>query len=154
LLIRVIHFRHASTTKSQYFEHLLFPFFSGFLILVSGVYHTMPYHPPLTLTPLLIDLVSRISEQLGRWAAVEGEISPRLRRENRIRSIQASLAIEKRIEFIHPFSDGNGRTGSIKDASGELHRSGDIILRGVSGISGHKVCRVIETGETMGPPDR
>jgi len=54
----------------------------------------MPYHPPLTLTPLLIDLVSRISEQLGRWAAVEGEISPRLRRENRIRSIQASLAIE------------------------------------------------------------
>jgi len=59
----------------------------------------MPYHPPLTLTPLLIDLVSRISEQLGRWAAVEGEISPRRRRENRIRSIQASLAIEKRIEL-------------------------------------------------------
>lgn len=54
----------------------------------------MPYHPPFALTPRLIDLVSRISEELGRWAAAEGAISPRLRRENRIRSIHASLAIE------------------------------------------------------------
>lgn len=35
----------------------------------------MPYHPPLTLTPRLIDLASRISEALGRWAAVESAIS-------------------------------------------------------------------------------
>lgn len=54
----------------------------------------MPYHPPFTITPHLIDLVSRISEALGRWAAEGGAISPRLRRENRIRSIHASLAIE------------------------------------------------------------
>jgi len=54
----------------------------------------MPYHPPFALTPRLIDLVSQISEELGRWAAAEGAISPRLRRENRIRSIHASLAIE------------------------------------------------------------
>ena len=54
----------------------------------------MPYHPPFTITPRLIDLVSRISEALGRWAAEGSVISPRLRRENRIRSIQASLAIE------------------------------------------------------------
>ena len=54
----------------------------------------MPYHPPFTITSLLIDLISRISEELGRWAAEGGAISPRLRRENRIRSIQASLAIE------------------------------------------------------------
>lgn len=54
----------------------------------------MPYHPPFTLTQHLIDLVSRISEALGRWATMESAISPRLRRENRIRSIQASLAIE------------------------------------------------------------
>ena len=54
----------------------------------------MPYHPPFALTPRLIDLVSQISEELGRRAAAEGAISPRLRRENRIRSIHASLAIE------------------------------------------------------------
>ncbi len=54
----------------------------------------MPYHPPFTITPLLIDLVSQISEAFGRWAAMESVISPRLRRENRIRSIHASLAIE------------------------------------------------------------
>ena len=53
----------------------------------------MPYTPPLTLTSRLIDLVSQISEALGRWAA-GGGISPTLRRENRIRSIHSSLAIE------------------------------------------------------------
>lgn len=42
---------------------------------------------------------------------------------------------------------------SIKDSSGALHSSGDVILRGVCGICGHKVCRVIGTGETMGLPD-
>lgn len=54
----------------------------------------MPHTPPLTLTPRLIDLVSRISEALGRWEGAVAEVSPRLRRENRIRSIHASLAIE------------------------------------------------------------
>ncbi len=29
----------------------------------------MPYHPPFTLTPRLLDLVSRISEALGRWVS-------------------------------------------------------------------------------------
>lgn len=53
----------------------------------------MPYTPPLTLSSRLIDLVSQISEALGRWAA-GGGISPTLRRENRIRSIHSSLAIE------------------------------------------------------------
>jgi Fic family protein len=54
----------------------------------------MPHTPPLTVTPRLIDLVSRISEALGRWEGALAEVSPRLRRENRIRSIHASLAIE------------------------------------------------------------
>jgi len=42
--------------------------------------------------------------------------------------------------------DGTG----IRDASGELHPSGDIILRGFCPACGGKVARVIETGETMG----
>ena len=41
----------------------------------------------------------------------------------------------------------------IREARGELHRSGDIILRGSCAICGGAVCRVIETGETMGRPD-
>ncbi|PPD49412.1 MAG: cell filamentation protein Fic [Methylobacter sp.] len=43
-------------------------------------------------------MVAEISEQLGRWSANLGEgdegLSPQLRRGNRIRTIQASLAIE------------------------------------------------------------
>jgi hypothetical protein len=41
----------------------------------------------------------------------------------------------------------------IREATGGLHPSGDLILRGLCSVCGHKVCRVIETGETMGPAD-
>ena len=41
----------------------------------------------------------------------------------------------------------------IREALGELHRSGDIILRGSCAFCNGEVCRVIETGETMGRPD-
>lgn len=52
--------------------------------------------PPLDLTPRLIDLVSQISEAFGRWEANQGPgLSPQLRRASRIRTIQASLAIEQ-----------------------------------------------------------
>ena len=54
----------------------------------------MPYNPPLTVTSRLIDLVSRISEIMGRWEAEDRAASPKLRRENRIRTIHSSLAIE------------------------------------------------------------
>ena len=54
----------------------------------------MPYQAPLTLTSRLIHFISRIREALGRWEVVGSAMLPRLRRENRIRSIQASLAIE------------------------------------------------------------
>ena len=65
----------------------------------------MPYRPPFTITPRLIDLVSRISEVMGRWAVGESGISPRLRRENRIRSIHASLAIENNTLSLEQVSD-------------------------------------------------
>ncbi|OCR23980.1 Fic family protein [Pseudomonas syringae] len=53
------------------------------------------YQPPVTLTPRMLSLVADISEELGRLSAL-GEVSqaPMLRRGNRIRTIQASLAIE------------------------------------------------------------
>lgn len=53
------------------------------------------YCPPLSITPEILALVGQIGETLGRWSATAGrDLSPRLRRGNRIRTIQASLAIE------------------------------------------------------------
>ena len=53
------------------------------------------YAPPLTLTSTMLDLVAQISEQVGRLSAIrDTQMTPQLRRGNRIRTIQASLAIE------------------------------------------------------------
>jgi Fic family protein len=56
----------------------------------------MPHNePPITITPGIVSLVAEIGELVGCWRAGGlGEVSPRLRRENRLRTIQASLAIE------------------------------------------------------------
>jgi predicted HTH transcriptional regulator len=57
------------------------------------------YAPPLTFTPALLNQVAAIAEALGRWSAREERSpSPRLRRENRIHTIQASLAIENTLQ--------------------------------------------------------
>ncbi|MCK7340607.1 Fic family protein [Enterobacter cloacae] len=52
------------------------------------------YQPPFTITPSILNQVVEIGELLGHWAAHSGRNSPLLRKENRIRTIQASLAIE------------------------------------------------------------
>ncbi|MBK5276368.1 MAG: Fic family protein [Desulfuromonadales bacterium] len=55
----------------------------------------MSYQPPYTITPQILQRVAEIVELLARWS-VSGDsaLSPQLRRNNRIRTIQASLAIE------------------------------------------------------------
>ena len=54
-----------------------------------------PYTPPYSLTDTIIHLVSEISEQIGAITIIsEVNPSPQLRRENQIRSIHSSLAIE------------------------------------------------------------
>lgn len=51
--------------------------------------------PPFTLTPKILNLVAEISLQLGRYEGLHAPIpQPKLRRKNRIRSIQSSLAVE------------------------------------------------------------
>jgi len=52
------------------------------------------YQPPFRITAGILNVVAEIGELLGRWSASLGDLSPQLRRENRIRTIQASLAIE------------------------------------------------------------
>lgn len=55
------------------------------------------YQPPFTITAKIISLIADISEQLGRlsaWQEAQDENTLRLRRINRIRTIQGSLAIE------------------------------------------------------------
>lgn len=54
-----------------------------------------PYEPPFTLTPRVLALVAEIGEALGRIVGRAGAPAPpALRRGNRLRTIQASLAIE------------------------------------------------------------
>ena len=53
------------------------------------------YRPPFGITPDIVSLVAEISEALGRLSVLpEASTAVRLRRINRIRSIQGSLAIE------------------------------------------------------------
>jgi Fic family protein len=52
------------------------------------------YQPPFTITPTILRLAEEIGESLGHWSVSAGKLSPKLRRGNRIRTIQASLAIE------------------------------------------------------------
>lgn len=55
----------------------------------------MSYQPPLTLTPKILNLVAAISEQLGRYDERKNKAQAlRLRRVNKVRTIQGSLAIE------------------------------------------------------------
>ena len=54
-----------------------------------------PYQPPYRITTNILNLVAEIGEIMGRYTALEEErLTPQLRRENRIRTIHASLAIE------------------------------------------------------------
>ena len=78
-----------------------------------------PYAPPLTLTPALLSQVAAIAEALGRWSARQDALpSPRLRRENRIHTIQASLAIEQNslsLEQVTALFDGLRVIGPARD---------------------------------------
>lgn len=68
------------------------------------------YQPPLTLTPQMLALAAEISEQVGLLTAQrEAALTPQLRRGNRIRTIQASLAIENNtlsVEQVTALLDG------------------------------------------------
>lgn len=55
----------------------------------------MPEAPPYQITPAILDLVAKVSEQIGRLETLQSTtLTPSLRRANRLRTIQASLQIE------------------------------------------------------------
>ena len=80
------------------------------------------YTPPFHMTDSIINRVAAISEQVGRITVLShGSLNPRLRRENRIRTIHASLAIEHNslsLEQVTAILDGKrilGNPNEIKE---------------------------------------
>jgi len=67
--------------------------------VAAGRYTTVSmssYQPPFQLSHTMLAKVAEIAELLGRWKqAGRDTLAPQLRRGNRIRTIQASLAIEQ-----------------------------------------------------------
>ena len=55
---------------------------------------TTTYSPPFQLSHALMSRVAEIAELVGHWRSTQSSLVPFLRRENRIQTIQASLAIE------------------------------------------------------------
>ena len=54
----------------------------------------MRYIPPFTITADIVNLVASISEQVGQLNASALNVSPQLRKQNRIKTITGTLAIE------------------------------------------------------------
>ena len=82
------------------------------------------YTPPFTITDEITTLVIEIGEILGRLSAENENIpTPKLRKENRIKTIQSSLAIENNslsIEQVTDIIDGKrvlGAPNEIKDSA-------------------------------------
>lgn len=76
------------------------------------------YQPPYTITADILNLVVEVGELLGHWSAQAGRASPLLRKENRIRTIQASLAIEHNslsTEQVTAIMDGRRVLAPAKD---------------------------------------
>ena len=80
------------------------------------------YKPPFQTTDKMISLIAEISEQVGRITVLhEGTFNPHLRRENRIRTIHSSLAIEHNslsLEQVTAILDGKrvlGNPNEIKE---------------------------------------
>ncbi|MCH8502256.1 MAG: Fic family protein [Aliidiomarina sp.] len=55
----------------------------------------MAYSPPFKLNTAILNHVANISILVGSWVVKEQRQQPSLRRENRIKTIQASLAVEQ-----------------------------------------------------------
>ncbi|PWQ93205.1 Fic family protein [Leucothrix arctica] len=83
----------------------------------------MPTQPPFTISANVIHLVSRISESLGRINQDYLQSSPQLRKQNRIKTIAGTLAIEGNtlsLEQITAIMEGKHVLGEPKEIA-EVH---------------------------------
>ena len=97
------------------------------------------YKPPFHMTDVMTSLIAEICEQVGRIAVLQGgTISPRLRRENRIRTIHSSLSIEQNslsLEQVTAILDGKrilGNPNEIKEVQ-NAYEAYDLMLQLDSG---------------------
>ncbi|MCI8377152.1 MAG: Fic family protein [Lachnospiraceae bacterium] len=93
------------------------------------------YKPPFHMTDKMTSLIADISEQVGRITVLqEGISSPHLRRENRIRTIHSSLAIEHNslsLEQVTAILDGKrvlGNPNEIKEVQ-NAYETYDLMLQ-------------------------
>ncbi len=93
------------------------------------------YKPPFHMTDRTVTLLAEISEQVGRITVLqEGTISPHLRRENRIRAIHSSLAIEHNslsLDQVTAILDGKrvlGNPNEIKEVQ-NAYQAYEMMLR-------------------------
>ena len=82
----------------------------------------MPYQPPYTITPKILSLVAQISEAVAGAAIVEIENSPQLRKQNRIKTITGTLAIEGNtlsLEQVSAIVEGKAVRGTQKEIASD-----------------------------------
>lgn len=78
----------------------------------------MPYTPPFTITAEILNLVADISQQVGRLDASALNASPQLRKQNRIKTITGTLAIEGNTlteEQVTAIVEGKPVLGSVRE---------------------------------------
>ena len=89
----------------------------------------MPYRAPYTITPRLIDLVSRISEEMGRWAAGgAGETQRGMRVTRSLPLVSVIHAINGEADVVEFHKDGRIVPVEYKRGKPKLHRADEVQL--------------------------
>ena len=86
----------------------------------------MSYQPPFDITSKIVSRISSIAEQVGRMDAQSLKASPQLRKQNKIQTIQSTLAIEGNtlsVDQVTAILDGKrvlGQPREIKEVQGAI----------------------------------
>ncbi len=78
----------------------------------------MAYQPPFTITTEILNLVAEISQQVGELNVSQLNASPQLRKQNRIKTITGTLAIEGNTlteEQVTAIVEGKAVLGSVRE---------------------------------------